>query len=118
MAASIASTSSMFSSEARTASPGILSAATNNSWNRCYDFKNIFVKKFSKNIGFFRTTASFRKKMIITLVFEKNANFFRQNFSKIAENCDHNIDPWNQFYELPSFVTEQTKLDKGQLQAG
>jgi hypothetical protein len=25
------------------------------------------------------------------LVFEKNANFFA---SKIAENCDHNIDPW------------------------
>jgi hypothetical protein len=30
--------------------------------------------------------------MIITLVFEKNAIFCRK-LSKIAENCDHNIDP-------------------------
>jgi MOSC domain-containing protein YiiM len=28
----------------------------------------------------------------MTLVFEKNANFCRK-LSKIAENCDHNIDP-------------------------
>jgi hypothetical protein len=28
------------------------------------------------------------------LVFEKNANFFRRKLAKIAENCDHNIDPW------------------------
>jgi hypothetical protein len=33
------------------------------------------------------------KNFIITLVFEKNANFFRQKLSKIAENCDHNIVP-------------------------
>jgi hypothetical protein len=60
----------MFSSEARTASPGILSAATNNSWNQCYDFKNIFAEKFSKNIGgFAQTTASFCKNLIITVVF-------------------------------------------------
>jgi hypothetical protein len=26
--------------------------------------------------------------------FEKNTNFFRRKLSKIAENCDHNIDPW------------------------
>jgi hypothetical protein len=32
---------------------------------------------------------------IITLVFEENANFF-------AENCDHNIDPWNQLLALNS----------------
>jgi hypothetical protein len=30
----------------------------------------------------------FAKIVIITLVFEKNANFF-------TENCDHNIDPWS-----------------------
>jgi hypothetical protein len=38
----------------------------------------------------------FAKIVIITLVFEKNANFFAENcrkLSKIAENCDHNIDP-------------------------
>jgi hypothetical protein len=33
------------------------------------------------------------KHLIITLVFEKNAIFCRK-LSKIAENCDHNIDPW------------------------
>jgi hypothetical protein len=38
--------------------------------------------------------AKFCKKLIITLVFKKNANFFRQKLAKIAENCDHNIDPW------------------------
>jgi hypothetical protein len=32
--------------------------------------------------------------VIITLVFEKNANFFCRKLSKIVENCDHNIDPW------------------------
>jgi hypothetical protein len=31
--------------------------------------------------------------MIITLIFEKNANFLRRKLPKIAENCDHNIDP-------------------------
>jgi hypothetical protein len=31
--------------------------------------------------------------MIITLVFEKKTNFFRRKMTKIAENCDHNIDP-------------------------
>jgi hypothetical protein len=33
------------------------------------------------------------QKIIITLVFEKNA-IFRPKLAKIAENCDHNIDPW------------------------
>jgi hypothetical protein len=32
--------------------------------------------------------------MIITLVFERNAIFFRRKLGKIAENCDHKIDPW------------------------
>jgi hypothetical protein len=32
--------------------------------------------------------------LIVTSVFEKNANFFRKKLSKIAENRDHNIDPW------------------------
>jgi hypothetical protein len=27
------------------------------------------------------------------LVFKKNANFFSENWEKIAEYCDHNIDP-------------------------
>jgi hypothetical protein len=40
------------------------------------------------------------KILILTLVFEKNANFFDQKLSKIAENCDHNIDPWREKSEL------------------
>jgi hypothetical protein len=31
--------------------------------------------------------------MIITLVFKKKRQFFRLKLGKIAENCDHNIDP-------------------------
>jgi hypothetical protein len=47
------------------------------------DFKNIFAKNFSENIGVFaQTTASFCKIVIITLVFEKNANFFAENWQK------------------------------------
>jgi hypothetical protein len=38
--------------------------------------------------------AKVRKMLIITMVFEKNANFFCRKLAKIAENCDHNIDPW------------------------
>jgi hypothetical protein len=61
----------------------------------CYDFLNIFDKKFSKKLAFLtQNKAKLWKILIITLVFEKNANFFRQKLSKIAENCDHNIDPW------------------------
>jgi hypothetical protein len=53
-------------------------------------------KKFAKNLAFLtRNKAKFGKKFIITLVFKKNANFFRPKLGKIAENCDHNIDPWS-----------------------
>jgi Ni,Fe-hydrogenase III small subunit len=31
------------------------------------------------------------KILIVTLIFEKKN---RRKLSKIAENCDHNIDPW------------------------
>jgi hypothetical protein len=52
-------------------------------WDRCYDFLNIFAENFSENIGVFAlTTASFCKNVIITLVFEKNANFFAENWQK------------------------------------
>jgi hypothetical protein len=34
------------------------------------------------------------KSLIITLVFEKTP-IFRQKLGKIAQNCDHNIDPWS-----------------------
>jgi hypothetical protein len=51
-------------------------------WDRCYDFKNISAKKFGENIGVFfaQTTASFCKNVIITLVFEKNPNYFAKNW--------------------------------------
>jgi hypothetical protein len=66
-----------------------------------------------------QTTASFCKKLIITLDFDKNVNFlpkigknqhniviltlvfekktpiFRRKLAKIAEYCDLNIDPWS-----------------------
>jgi hypothetical protein len=35
------------------------------------------------------------KILITTLVLMKNANFVRRKLGKIAENCDHNIDPWS-----------------------
>jgi hypothetical protein len=74
----------------------------NFSWDRCYDFKNVFVKKISAKILalFAQTNASFCKNVSITLVFEKNANFVRRKLAKIADNCDHNIDPWSQSYDL------------------
>jgi hypothetical protein len=40
---------------------------------------------------FTQNKAKLCKNWNITLVFEKNANFFCR---KIAEKCDHNIDPW------------------------
>jgi alpha/beta superfamily hydrolase len=38
--------------------------------------------------------AKLRKNLITTLVSEKKRHFFRRKLAKIAENCDHNIDPW------------------------
>jgi ATP-dependent exoDNAse (exonuclease V) beta subunit len=58
--------------------------------DRCYDFQNTFAQFLAKKLAFFvQTTASFCKKMLRTLVFEANVNFS----PKIAENCDHNVDP-------------------------
>jgi hypothetical protein len=49
----------------------------------------------AKKLAFLtQNKANLYKMLIITSVFEKNANFFRRKLSKIAENCDHNIDPW------------------------
>jgi hypothetical protein len=44
-------------------------------------------------VCFAQNKAKLCKNWIITLVFEKNANFFRRKLAKIAENYDHNIDP-------------------------
>jgi hypothetical protein len=53
-------------------------------------------KIFAKKLAFFaKNKAKIGKNRIITLVLEKNANFFDEKLAKIAENCDHNIDPSN-----------------------
>jgi hypothetical protein len=58
------------------------------------NFKIFLPKNLAKILAFLtQTTAYFAKKVIITLVFEKNANFFRRKLAKITENCDHNIEP-------------------------
>jgi hypothetical protein len=52
-------------------------------------------KKSAKELAFLAQNKDKLCKMLITTsVFEKNANFFRRKLLKIAENCDHNIDPW------------------------
>jgi hypothetical protein len=46
-------------------------------WDRCYDFLNIFAEQFSEKIGDFDSKQSqILKTMTITLVFKKNAIFF------------------------------------------
>jgi hypothetical protein len=62
--------------------------------DRCYDFLNIFAEKFSENVGVFaQTTASFFKNCHHNIGFWEKRQFFRRKLAKIAENCDHNIDP-------------------------
>jgi hypothetical protein len=51
--------------------------------DRCYDFQNIFAKKFGKKLAFItQNKAKLCKNLIMTLVFEKNANFFAKNGRK------------------------------------
>jgi hypothetical protein len=53
-----------------------------------------FRQKIGEKMAFLtQSKAKLFKKLIITLVFEKKANFCRRKLSKIAENCDQNIDP-------------------------
>jgi hypothetical protein len=67
-----------------------------NIWDRCWDFFDIFAEEFSKKMAFLTPNkAKLCKILIKALVFEKNAIFFGRKLSKIAENCDHNIDPWS-----------------------
>jgi hypothetical protein len=70
--------------------------AQNPAWDRCYDLKKYFRRKIQrKNWRFFaQNKAKLCKILIITLVFDINANFFRRKLVKIAENFEHNIDPW------------------------
>jgi hypothetical protein len=60
-----------------------------------WSFKYFRWKIRRKNLAFLTQSKSkIYKILTITLVFEKNANFFRRKLTKIAENCDHNVDPW------------------------
>jgi hypothetical protein len=54
--------------------------------DRCYDFLKYILWK--NIVVFAQATASLCKNLIITLFFEKNANFFAEKMAKIAENCD------------------------------
>jgi hypothetical protein len=63
--------------------------------------KKISTKNLRKNLCFFCSNHRlFCKNLVITMVFEKNAHFFRRKSAKIAENCDHNIDPCLLFKNL------------------
>jgi hypothetical protein len=50
---------------------------------------------------------SFWENLIKTLVFEKTANFFAENWQKIAESSNQNIDPWIKFYDLKKFFLKK-----------
>jgi hypothetical protein len=40
-----------------------------------------------------QTKGNFTEIVIITLIFQKIVNFVRLKLAKMAEICDHNIDP-------------------------
>jgi hypothetical protein len=51
-------------------------------------------KNLAKKLAFFaQTDAGFGKKLIMTLIFVKKRQHVRRKLARIAENCDHNIDP-------------------------
>jgi hypothetical protein len=51
--------------------------------DRCYDFKIIFAKNRREKWRFcLKTKQNYENKLIITLVFEKHANFFAENWRK------------------------------------
>jgi hypothetical protein len=57
-------------------------------------WKNIFAEKFTKTLAFFaQTNARFCKSCDHNIGFWEKRQFFRRKLSKIAENCDRNIDP-------------------------
>jgi hypothetical protein len=57
-------------------------------------FKYFCGKNQRKKLAFLtQNKAEICKMLIITLVFEKNANFLGRKLLKIAENFDHNMDP-------------------------
>jgi hypothetical protein len=79
---------SSFSSKKR------VKCANNSDYNIAPETNVIILKIFSsKNKA--KKIGDFCQHLIMTLVFEKNANIFAENWQKIAENCDHNIGLWS-----------------------
>jgi hypothetical protein len=65
-------------------------------WDRCYDFKNIFAEKNCEKMAFLtHNKAKLCKIFDHNVGFWENAIFLAEKLSKVAENCDHNIDPCN-----------------------
>jgi hypothetical protein len=61
--------------------------------DRCYGLKNIFAEIFVEKFGVFvQNTAGLCNIWIINCFFRKTS-FSRRKLAKIAENCDHYIDP-------------------------
>jgi hypothetical protein len=56
-------------------------------------FFNIFAEKFSEKMFLTQNKGKLCKILIITLVFEKNANFFTENCRKSQKIVTNNIDP-------------------------
>jgi hypothetical protein len=70
-------------------------------------------KQWAKILSFFtQNKAKLWKKLIITLVLKKAPNLCRK-LSKIAENCDHNIDPYGQICRMTRhFYFRREKVGK------
>jgi hypothetical protein len=63
-------------------------------WDRCYDFLNISPKNFAIKLAFLtQNKAKFWKKSWSEHWYLRKTPIFRRKLGKIAENCDHNIDP-------------------------
>jgi hypothetical protein len=58
-------------------------------------FKIFSPKNLAKKLTFLtQNKAKFWKKIDHNICFREKRQVFRQKLGKIAENCDHNIDPW------------------------
>jgi hypothetical protein len=61
--------------------------------DRCYYFKNIFAQKFAKTGLFWLKQKVILQKSYHNIDFREEGQFFCWKLAKIAENCEHNIDP-------------------------
>jgi hypothetical protein len=69
-------------------------------------------KNWAKKLSFpTGNKATLCENLIITLLFEKNAIFFRRKLEKIAEICDYNFDPGlGEFLPNGRFFTSESDL--------